>query len=70
MIQMTKEKKLAYETYTLILKHSIFDGEQEHELDEPLCVKHMAELTLGNPTYFINDMMDKLRCELLKRIAR
>lgn len=70
VIQMTREKKLAYETYTLILKHSIWDGEQEHELEEPLCVKHIAELTLGNPTYLINEMMDRMKCELLKRVAR
>ena len=67
---MNKGKKLAYETCTLILKHSIWDGKQEHELEEPLCVKHMAELTLGNPTYMLNDMMDNMKFELLNRVAR
>ena len=66
---MTK-KKIAFEAYTLVLKHSIWDGEEEHELEEPIVIKNMMQLSLGNPTYMINEMMEKMKHELLVRCAR
>ena len=64
------ERKLTFEAYTLVLKHSIWDGEKEHEMEEPIAVKCMVETTLGNPTYIINEMMDKMKHELLLRCVR
>lgn len=66
---MSREK-IAFETYTLVLKHSILDGEEEHELEEPIVVKHMTQLSIGNSTYMINEMMEKMKHELLIRCAR
>lgn len=64
------EKKIAFETYTLVLKHSLWDGEEEHKLEEPIVVKHMAQLSIENPTYMINEMMDRMKHELLCRFER
>lgn len=63
-------KKIAFETYTLILKHSVWDGEEEHELEKPIVVKHMANLSLGSSIYMINEMMDKMKYEVLSRFER
>ena len=63
-------KKIAFETYTLVLKHSLWDGEEEHELEEPIVVKHVAQLSLGHPTYMINEMMDRMKHALLCRFER
>lgn len=64
------ERRLTFEVYTLILKHSIWDGEKEYELGEPIAVKCMVETTSGNTTYIINEMMDKIKHELLLRCVR
>lgn len=64
------KKKLAYEAYTLVLKHSIWDGGKEHQLEEPIAVRCMVDVTLGNSTNLINEMMDKMKHELLLRCAR
>ena len=62
-----KEEKLAYETYTIILKHSIFDGEQEHQVEEPLVIKQLTQLGTVHAGYIVNDMMERMKHELLKR---
>ena len=67
---MMDERKLTFEVYTLVLKHSLWDGEKEHELEEPIAVRCMVETTFGNTTYTINEMMDKMKRELLLRCAR
>lgn len=64
------EKKIAVETYTLVLKHSIWDGEKTYELEEPLIIQTAAELALEKPIYVLNEMMDKLKYEVLNRYAR
>ena len=64
------QKKIAFETYTLVLKHSVWDGEEEHELEEPIVVKHMADLSIGTSTYMINEMMDRMKHEVLSRFER
>lgn len=66
---MSKEK-IAFETYTLVLKHSLWDGEEEHELEEPIVVKHMTQVFRANSTYMINEMMDRMKHELLYRFER
>lgn len=65
--RMNEDKKLTYETYTIILKHSIFDGEQEHQVEEPLVVKQMTLLGTVPAGYIVNNMMDRMKHELLKR---
>lgn len=64
------EKKIAVEIYTLVLKHSLWDGEKTYELEEPLIIQNAAELALGKPVYVLNKMMDKLKYEVLNRYAR
>ncbi len=64
------DRGLTFEAYTLVLKHSIWDGEKEHELEEPIAVRYMVEPTFGTPIYMINEMMDKMKHELLLRCAR
>ena len=65
-----KQKAPSYEVYTIILKHSIFDGEREIQMEEPLVIKHMTLLGFGHSEYIINDMMERMKCELLKRCVR
>ena len=64
------EKKLTVETYTLSLKHTISDGTKEFQLDEPIVIKYVALLDSGNSTYMINEMMDRMKHELLSRFER
>lgn len=56
-----------FEAYTLVLKHSIWDGRKEYELEEPIAVRCMVETKFGAPTYMVNEMMDKMKHELLLR---
>lgn len=62
-----EDEKPAYEIYTIILKHSIFDGEQEHQIEEPLVVKQMMQLGTVPIGYSVDVMMERMKHELLKR---
>ena len=64
------ERGLTFEAYTLVLKHSIWDGGEEHQLEEPIVVRCMVDATFGKPTIMINEMMEKMKHELLVRCAR
>lgn len=68
--RLMDDRRLTFEAYTLVLKHSIWDGGEEHELEEPIAVRCMYDKTFGNPTIMINEMMDKMKHELLLRCAR
>ena len=63
---------IAYEEYTLVLKHELIDGDKTYQLDEPLIVKYVsfASPSIPNPiisnTYLLNEMMDKLKHELIR----
>lgn len=68
--RLMDERGLTFEAYTLVLKHSIWNKGEEHELEEPIAVRCMYDKTFGNPTYVINEMMDKMKHELLLRCAK
>lgn len=67
---------IAYEEYSLILKHELINGDKTYQLDEPLIVKYVnfAHLNSQNPmismTYLLNEMMDKLKHELLQEAMK
>lgn len=66
---------IAYEEYTLVLKHELINGDKTYQFDEPLIIKHIsiASPSIPNPmisrTYLLNEMMDKLKYELIQRAA-
>lgn len=64
------EKKLTLETYTLCLKHTISDGTKEFNLDEPIVIKYVVLLDNGSATYMINEMINRMKHELLSRLER
>ena len=70
MSNISSEKKPSYEIYTLILRHSIFDGEHEYEIEEPIVLKQMAEISLGHSEWAIDCMMDRMKHELINRYTR
>ena len=64
------EKKLTLETYTMYLKHSVWDGTKEFQLDEPLVIRYVVQLETGSAVYMINEMMDRMKHEVLSRFER
>lgn len=68
--RLMDDRRLTFEAYTLVLKHSIWDGGKEYELEEPIAVRCMVETTFGDQTYIINEMMNKMKHELLIKCAR
>ncbi|MBR2566162.1 MAG: hypothetical protein IKE29_16280 [Paenibacillus sp.] len=65
-----------YEEYTLILKHELVVGSTTYQMDEPLVIKHI-DMALPNApkpmisnTYLLNEMMDKMKHELLQRAVK
>ncbi len=64
------EKKLTVETYTLSLKHSVWDGTKEFQLDEPLVIRYVVQLETGSAVYMINEMIDRMKHEVLLKFAR
>lgn len=67
---------VAYEEYTLILKHELVSDGKTYQLDEPLIIKHIcfASPSIPNPmissAYSINEMMDRMKHELLQRAVK
>ena len=61
----------SYEAYTITLKHTIFCAgeEKELELEEPLTIRYISDTTFRPTSILINEMMDKLKAELLKRYS-
>lgn len=57
--RLMDKRKLTFEAYTLVLKHSIWDGGVEHQLEEPIAVRCMVDATFGNSTNVINEMIEK-----------
>ena len=64
------KKKLTLETYTLSLKHSVWDGTKEFQLDEPIVIRYAVQLETGSTPYMINEMMGRMKHEVLSRFAR
>ena len=67
---------LAYEEYVLVLKHELVDGNKTYQLDEPLTIKHINLASPNTPnlminsTYLLNEMMDKLKHELIRMVMK
>lgn len=60
---------IAKETYRLTLRHEIFDEEgKRYPLDEPITIEYyiLLDNKIGS-TVILNEMMDKLKAELLAR---
>ena len=64
------ENKLTFETYTLVLYHNILFGEEEQKVEEPIAIKYTVQLNEGSSSYMINEMMERMKHELLSRYAR
>ncbi len=67
MITESAEKK-TYEVYELRLSHYISDRGDRHMLDVPLVVTMTFERANNAPLpVCLNEMIDKMRAEMLKR---
>ena len=63
-----EDKKISYEAYTIILKHEVFDGEKYYQLEEPLIIKELSIIPFSDySSIVLNEMMDKLKHELISR---
>ena len=58
--------KMMFESYTLILKHSYWDGHKEHLIDDPIAVKCCIESMGNNEIYILNEMINNVE-KLAKR---
>ena len=58
-----------YEIYALRLDHYIEDQGDRHPLDEPLVVKMVYDRRYIPLPICINNMIDKMRDEMLKRVG-
>ena len=55
------------EVYRLILEHFIRYGEDGHRLEEPLVVEMFVDRQYGPNAICLNQMLDMMRDEVLKR---
>lgn len=65
-------KTLSFERYRLIFKHEYIDSDGEaHAIEEPLVINYnkIANLYNTSSSIVINDMIDKLKHELLAKIS-
>ena len=69
-MRLMDKRGLTFEAYTLVLKHSVWDEGEEHELEEPIAVRCMYDKTFGNPTNVINEMVCEVRKNDVGRISR
>ena len=60
---------MVYDVYSITYKHKIYDGAQEIAVEEPLVIKQMYEASHGYPAIVINNMMDRMKAELLARYS-
>ena len=56
------------EIYRLRLDHYFNDGEKRHQIEEPLVIQMMINNTYMSVPVCLNDMLDKMREELLNRV--
>ena len=56
------------EIYRLRLDHYIYDGEKRHQVEEPLAIQMIVDRTYMPVPVCLNNMLDKMREELLNRV--
>jgi hypothetical protein len=56
------------EIYRLRLDHYIEDGEKHFQIDKPLVIQMIIDRTYTPVPVFLNNMLDKMREELLNRV--
>ena len=55
------------EVYRLTLDHFIDDGESRTRLDQPIVVQMFYDRSYAPPAICINNMLEKMRDEVLRR---
>lgn len=58
------------EIYRLRLDHFFDDGEKQHQIEEPLVIQMMCDNTYMPVPVCLNNMLDKMREELLNRVPK
>ena len=58
------------EIYRLRLDHFFDDGENRHQIEEPLVIQMMVDSTYMPVPVCLNNMLDKMREELLNRVPK
>ena len=66
-VQMQKGEPMN-EIYRLRLDHYIDDGEKRHQIEEPLVIQMIVDRTYMPVPVCLNNMLDKMREELLNRV--
>ena len=61
--------KIMFESYTLVLKHSYWDGNKEHLIDDPIAIKYSIESIGCNEIYVLNEMINRIKDELFKKLT-
>lgn len=56
-----------FEQYTVILKHEITSGMEKIEVEPPLILTHTFDRRFIGSTVSLNELMDRLKEEVLKR---
>ena len=56
------------EKYRLRLDHFFDDGEKRHQIEEPLVIQMIVDHTYMSVPVCLNNMLDKMREELLNRV--
>jgi hypothetical protein len=56
------------EIYRLRLDHYVNDGEKRHQIEEPLVIEMIVDCTYMSLPICLNNMLDKMRKELLNRV--
>lgn len=62
------------ERYRLILKHEFLTKDGTQKMDEPLVIEYMipkfSDINYNDRPYMLNEMMEKLKFELLERASK
>lgn len=69
------DENIAYEVYTITLKHELVSGDHIYPYGEPLVVKSInvafpSVKGMISDAYLLNDMMDKLKHALIEMELR
>ena len=58
-----------YERYKLVLYHDMVFGDAVDRIDDPIAVEYIVDRTFGVGPIIVNEMCDRLKDFLLKKIA-
>ena len=67
IVRKRKGEPMLNEVYRLRRDHYMQDAEADHPLEEPLVVQVIYDRRYGNPSICLNEMLNRMKDEVLRR---